>query len=66
VVSSRQFKVLDHCVLVLTYKWATRRHHNKSKYRVVDRYFGKFNRFRNDRGVFGDRDSGDEVTRGTD
>ena len=25
---------------------------------IVDRYFGKFNKFRNDRWVFGDRDSG--------
>jgi len=51
---------------VLTYKWATWRHHDKSEYWVVDRYFGKFGRFRNDRWVFGDRDSGGEVIRGTD
>ena len=25
---------------------------------IVGRYFGKFNKFRNDRWVFGDRDSG--------
>ena len=43
---------------ILTYKWATWRHHNKSKYWIVGRYFGKFNKFRNDRWVFGDRDSG--------
>jgi RNA-directed DNA polymerase len=34
------------------------RHHNKSKYWIVGRYFGKFNKFRNDRWVFGDRASG--------
>ena len=31
---------------------------NKPKRWVVGRYFGKFNKFRNDRWVFGDRDSG--------
>ena len=33
-------------------------HPNKPKRWIVDRYFGKFNKFRNDRWVFGDRDSG--------
>ena len=33
-------------------------HRNKPKRWIVDRYFGKFNKFRNDRWVFGDRDSG--------
>jgi RNA-directed DNA polymerase len=42
----------------LTYKWATWRHANKPKHWIVDQYFGKFNKFRNDRWVFGDRDSG--------
>ena len=42
----------------LTYKWATWRHNNKPKRWIVGRYFGKFNKFRNDRWVFGDRDSG--------
>ena len=40
------------------YKWATWRHPNKPKRWIVGRYFGKFNKFRNDRWVFGDRDSG--------
>ena len=31
---------------------------NKPKRWIVGRYFGKFNKFRNDRWVFGDRDSG--------
>ena len=34
------------------------RHNNKPKRWIVGRYFGKFNKFRNDRWVFGDRDSG--------
>jgi RNA-directed DNA polymerase len=58
VVSSKVFRTLDDYVWILTYKWATWRHHNKSKYWIVGRYFGKFNKFRNDRWVFGDRDSG--------
>ena len=33
-------------------------HPNKPKRWIVGRYFGKFNKFRNDRWVFGDRDSG--------
>ena len=33
-------------------------HHNKPKHWIVGRYFGKYNKFRNDRWVFGDRDSG--------
>ena len=39
-------------------KWARWRHGNKPKRWIVGRYFGKFNKFRNDRWVFGDRDSG--------
>ena len=42
----------------LTYKWATWRHANKPKRWIVGRYFGTYCKFRNDRWVFGDRDSG--------
>src|SRR5207237_3302831 len=42
----------------LTYKWATHSHPNKSKRWVVNRYFGRLNRARDDRWVFGDRASG--------
>jgi RNA-directed DNA polymerase len=58
VVSSKQFDSLDHYLWKLIYKWARRSHQNKSKTWIIDRYFGKFNRYRNDRWVFGDRDSG--------
>jgi RNA-directed DNA polymerase len=58
VVSSRLFASLDHYLWKLTYKWARHGHSNKPKTWIVDRYFGKFNKFRNDRWVFGDRDSG--------
>jgi RNA-directed DNA polymerase len=58
VVSSRVFSSLDAYTWRLLCKWAKRQHSNKPRTWVVDRYFGKFNRFRNDRWVFGDRDSG--------
>jgi RNA-directed DNA polymerase len=58
VVSSEVFASLDHYVWSLLYKWARWRHSNKPRRWVVARYFGKFNKFRNDRWVFGDRDSG--------
>ena len=57
-VSSRTFKALDNYMWKLTYKWAKRGHANKSKRWVVSRYFGKFNKFRNDYWVFGDVASG--------
>ena len=38
----------------LTYKWTTWQHNNKPKRWIVEHYFGKRNRFRNDRWVFGD------------
>lgn len=58
VVSSRTFKALDNYLWTLTYTWATRGHANKPKRWVMARYFGKFNRFRNDHWVFGDVASG--------
>jgi RNA-directed DNA polymerase len=39
-------------------RMATRRHANKPKTWVIDRYYGKFNKFRNDRWVFGDITTG--------
>ena len=56
-VSSKVFHTLDYQMWKLTYKWATWRHNNKPKPWIVDRYFGKHNKFRNDRWVFGDPDS---------
>jgi hypothetical protein len=44
-------------------KWARYRHPNKPKHWVVGRYFGAFNKFRNDRWVFGDRDSGGHLVK---
>src|SRR5674476_290571 len=58
VVSSEAFGALDEYMWKLTYKWAKHNHPNKSKHWIVSRYLGEFNRFRRDRWVFGDRDSG--------
>ena len=58
VVSSKVFAALSHYLWKLAYKWACWRHRNKPKHWIVDQYFGKFNKFRNDRWVFGDRDTG--------
>ncbi|MCA1703424.1 MAG: group II intron reverse transcriptase/maturase, partial [Actinobacteria bacterium] len=58
VVSSEMFSALDRYLWRLTYKWAKQSHPKKSKRWVVNRYFGRFNKSRQDRWVFGDRDSG--------
>src|SRR5712672_565771 len=58
VVSSRVFAALTDYLWRLTYKWACRSHRNKPKHWIVGRYFGQFNKFRSDRWVFGDRDTG--------
>ncbi len=58
VVSSRVFAALTNYLWKLAYKWACWSHPNKPKRWIVQRYFGKFNKFRNDRWVFGDRDTG--------
>jgi RNA-directed DNA polymerase len=63
VVSAEVFSALDHYVFKLTYKWAKYRHPNKPKHWVVGRYFGAFNKSRNDRWVFGDRDSGGHLVK---
>jgi RNA-directed DNA polymerase len=55
VVSCQVFGSLDDYLWKLSYKWATWRYNNKPKRWIVGRYFGKFNKFRNDRWVFGDR-----------
>ena len=57
-VSKRAFSALDAHVWRLVYKWATFSHPNKSKRWVIARYFGKFNPARQDKWVFGSRDTG--------
>jgi len=63
VVSSSVFHALTGYLWKLTYKWATWRHKNKPKHWIAGRYFGKFNKFRNDHWVFGDRDTGAYMVR---
>ena len=58
VVSSEVFSALDAYEWKLAYKWARYTHPNKPGSWVIPRYFGQFNKSRNDQWVFGDRDSG--------
>jgi len=58
VVSSKEFNKLDAHLWKLTYKWARHTHPNKPKRWATARYYGRFNPSRQDRWVFGDRDSG--------
>jgi RNA-directed DNA polymerase len=53
VVSSWLFDSLDAYMWKLLYKWSAWSHPNKPKDWTVGRYFGKHNKFRNDRWVFG-------------
>jgi RNA-directed DNA polymerase len=57
VVSSTAFTALDDYMWKLAYKWAKHGHQNKSRHWIVTRYFGQFNKSRQDRWVFGDRDT---------
>ena len=58
VVSSKVFAALGDYLWKLTYKWACWTHSNKPKRWIVQRYYGKFDKFRADRWVFGDRETG--------
>jgi RNA-directed DNA polymerase len=59
VVSARAFSALETYTWQLTWKWARRaRHRNKPGTWIVRRYYGKFHPSRNDRWVFGDKDTG--------
>jgi RNA-directed DNA polymerase len=57
-VSSEAFSALDDYMWKLTYRWARHRHPKKSRWWVVDRYYGQFHPTKRNRWVFGDRDSG--------
>lgn len=58
VVSTRVFAALDAHLWKLTYKWACRSHPDKPRSWIVGRYYGRFHPVRNDRWVFGDRNTG--------
>jgi RNA-directed DNA polymerase len=53
VVSSKMFSSLENYLWRLQYKWTTWTHPHKPKNWIVNQYFGKRNKFRNDRWVFG-------------
>jgi RNA-directed DNA polymerase len=57
-VSARVFSQVDDHLWQLTYKWAKWTHPHKGKRWIASRYFGRFVPSRQDRWVFGDRDSG--------
>ena len=57
-VSKKACAALDHHLWRHTYIWARHRHRNKGRKWVTARYFGTFNKARNDTWVFGDRTSG--------
>ena len=57
-VSAEVFGKLDRYLWKLTFRWATVSHSNKPTRWVIARYFGQFNKARQDRWVFGDRQSG--------
>ena len=58
MVSSEVFASLSDYMWKLTYKWAKRSHPNKPRRWVSARYFGKFSASRDDKWVFGDKDTG--------
>jgi RNA-directed DNA polymerase len=55
VVSSRTFNYLDHWMYRRAMRYARQTHPNKPKKWLVERYWGKLNPERDDRGVFGDK-----------
>jgi RNA-directed DNA polymerase len=63
VVSSKAFSALDDHLWKLLYKWSTWTHPKKPKRWIVDQYFGRRNKFRNDRWVFGDPHSDAYLTK---
>jgi RNA-directed DNA polymerase len=58
VVSKRVFSALDEYLWKLTWKWACWTHPNKPKHWIAGRYYGRFVQARNDRWVFGDKETG--------
>ncbi len=57
-VSKRAFGALDAHLWKLAYKWAKFSHPNKPRRWIIARYFGMFNPARQDKWVFGSRETG--------
>lgn len=62
VVSKSTFSALDNYLWQLLYKWACFRHPGKPKRWIAQRYFGQFHPTRQDKWVFGDRETGSTST----
>lgn len=58
VVSTEVFSAVDDYLWGRLYRWAIHAHPNKLRHWVVNRYFDMFNPSRQDRWVFGDRNTG--------
>jgi RNA-directed DNA polymerase len=56
--SKKAFQALDHHLWRQLYRWARRRHQKKGRRWVAARYFGPFHPTRQDRWIFGDRQTG--------
>ncbi len=61
--SNRVFNKLDHWLSWRLMRWVMRRHPKKSWRWQRTRYFGRFDTTREDRGVFGDTETGQYLTR---
>jgi len=57
-VSKKAYKALDDHLWQHLRKWARRRHPHKPRQWVTTRYFGAFNKSRNDKWVYGDHQTG--------
>lgn len=57
-VSKRVFADIDSTLWWTMFKWSRRQHNTKTGQWIVDRYFGRFNPRRQDRWIFGDRETG--------
>jgi RNA-directed DNA polymerase len=58
VVSKKVFGDIDFTLWWTLFKWGKRQHNTKTGQWIVDRYFGRFNPTRQDRWIFGDRETG--------
>jgi RNA-directed DNA polymerase len=62
-VSQRSYNQLDNWLFHRLWRWALRRHPNKGLGWIKDRYWGRYRVSRNDHWVFGDRDTGQHLTK---
>jgi RNA-directed DNA polymerase len=58
VVSKKVFGDIDFTLRWTLFKWGRRQHNTKTGQWIVDRYFGRFHPTRQDRWIFGDRETG--------